>query len=1134
MAATAVVMCGVAGVQAQTDVTDTYMTNAGMTSTTGWTRTGTWDDTNISSGVTEAYGGWDSNTNNSYSCKQTVTLPKGVYKLTGYAFYRSQAAYNTDPDVSLAYMVAGDVKREVTTLSSLSRATYPDSRTEAVTAFYTDGDYLNTLYFTVDADNTKVTVGYEGTHNSSKAKSWFIAGAMKLYKVDIASVSSASPLDIAVINPYFDICVNGWTYTTGASNHGRATNQSGDISGGYFENWKWESYTGAIHQNVTVPNGSYTIKAAAFRDQLITDASDGDAVYVYGNSDQTLVSATTGTFYTVNTNVTGETLDFGVKSNVAKYRWMGIDNTSIQCTGLQLAYADNLPGTVVEAGKWYAVSLPLSTDYKISSVAAATISYTQDGTQIASNVTSFSDVPIAGNGTATLSLNSGRLYVKANVTTTISINVAAYDFTTGQDVTSFFITNPGFEDDAAAINVTSSTLDVVTGWTLATTDNTNDVGVREYSNATYASLNGVGSYCFNSYWEGKPLTQTLSGVPAGTYELSALVTTGNATSTGTVYLNVGDAHSTGYARKSANANYYHREKLVFTLTSAQDVTIGIRGGSDVAGTAKKGAWNENGYWWYKCDDFKLTYLCEPTQAKLYSQLQTLLASCAPWTSGDEYATSYATYAAYTASNTVAELTTAVDYLNNEYEKYAIEYATTTNPYELDVISNADYSNGTTDWATAVNQTGGGSYNVTSDGFQTNFFQSTYNTWMRHSSVYQEGIVLDEGIYKLSAKMKGSPKDDESTFMYATLGSVAHWEDPVFKGTTYYGYLTTDVAGSWSTVSAYLTLSAPATVRIGVLSWGNNYSGGTGGAFSVDDWKIEKIDYAISTKADVATVVGAAPLAAINSALTSDIAVVDLQSATGLSSAAISTTNNPNLLVFANSGQVSNTQNVVVDGTCANLQLTSGHPFVNPTAFTATSATYTLGSSYLAGGNLATLMIPFAATTLAGTAYALDQDIDLIDGNVRGTAVSTVAANSPVLVTASGSYSGSSVAVPVVASGATYTNGQLVGTYTATTAPAGSYVLQNHTGGEGVAFYLVGSTRPTVGPFRAYIKAQGSEAKAIRVQLDDEADAIEAVSMDAQAEGATYFTTDGRRLSAPQRGINLVRRADGTVRKILVK
>lgn len=134
-----------------------------------------------------------------------------------------------------------------------------------------------------------------------------------------------------IVNPKFDEGTNGWAFNTGASNNGIATNQGGAITGNYFENWKWESYTGEIYQELTgLPSGKYILTAAAFRDQLITDATDGDAVYVFANDTETLVNSGTPAFYSVEVSITAGTLRFGVKSKVEKYRWMGIDNVSLE------------------------------------------------------------------------------------------------------------------------------------------------------------------------------------------------------------------------------------------------------------------------------------------------------------------------------------------------------------------------------------------------------------------------------------------------------------------------------------------------------------------------------------------------------------------------------------------------------------------------------------------------------------------------------------------------------------------------------------------------------------------------------------------------------------------------------------
>lgn len=1005
--------------------------------------------------------------------------------------------------------------------------------TQVSTGKYTMKNGSNYLVFVNGdvADNTT-------TAPTTDAGYWQIVSRADLIS-NMKSATPSSPVDASffMTNPK-----NRRNWRDGKPYQGTDFSDNGSFNasadglytGGCTSVGQWHKTFDNYQALTNIPNGKYQVTVKGFN--RLDGGNNNTAAYMYANN-STITLPTMGNIGTeenadnatralvddtyltspVTVTVTDGNLRVGVKCD-ANCGWVTWREFTIKFLDPALSFiADALSSSNVEGGKWYAVDIPANGEYTISSSNATSILYTQDGSQMVSNVTSTSNVNLAAGGKTILSLDAGVLYLRSDVVTTLSVEASSYSFTKGQDIT-YLIVNPGFESNGTVVNLSNDNLTGVTGWTLKTADNTYDIGTRAYSNNTFATLNGVGEYCFNSYWEGKPLTQEID-LPVGTYELSALVTTGNETSAGTVFLNAGNVHSTGFSRKSANANFYYRERLVFTLTSAQKVTIGIRGGSDVEDGATKGSWVENGYWWYKCDDFRLVYLCEPTQENLYSQLQTLTNQRLPWTSDDDYATHYATYSSYSASNSVDELTTAIDYLNNEYEKYALAHATNVNPYDVGAIVNADYSDGQNGWSTTNNQTGGGDYTVASDGTQTNYFNSSYNSWMRHSTIYQEDILLDEGIYRLSAKMKGTPKDDVSTFIYGTTGNVAHWENPVFKGTTYYGYLTQTASSTWSTVETFLTLSAPTKLRIGVLSWGNNWNGGTGGAFAVDDWKLEKMDYVVTTNNGIVTAVGATPIDVINAALTASVGAVKLQQATGLSSATISTSNNPNLLIYAKNGQVSNTKNVIVDGTCSQLELQkSNTSFIVPTEFTATSAKYTLTSAELAGGSFATLMIPFAAALPSGgKAYTLDQGVDLIDGNIRGTEVSSVTANSPVLVTTAGEYSGSNVNVPAVASGATFTNGELVGTYMAMDAVEGSYVLQNHTSGEGVAFYLVGSTKPTVNPFRAYIKKQDSNVKALRVIFGD-ANGIEEVRQEAATQ---IYDLSGRRVAQPVKGMYIV-------------
>ena len=156
---------------------------------------------------------------------------------------------------------------------------------------------------------------------------------LKMYD---ATASAPVATDL-VVNPGFDEGTTGWTNQMNVTgyNQGIASNQSGDITDKFYEIWKWESYEGQISQTLNnLPNGTYLLKAAAFRDQLTAAAHD-NAVYVFANDNKTLVTAVNGHYYYVAANVTDGTLTFGVKSEKAVYRWMGIDNVSLTYYGTE-------------------------------------------------------------------------------------------------------------------------------------------------------------------------------------------------------------------------------------------------------------------------------------------------------------------------------------------------------------------------------------------------------------------------------------------------------------------------------------------------------------------------------------------------------------------------------------------------------------------------------------------------------------------------------------------------------------------------------------------------------------------------------------------------------------------------------
>lgn len=155
-------------------------------------------------------------------------------------------------------------------------------------------------------------------------------------KEGIYEATADKPLETTlIVNGTFDTDQNGWDYNSNVPNHGLATNKGGDITGKYFENYQFDSFTGGIYQVLNdIPNGIYVLKAASFRDQTISGGNpQSDAVRVYANSDETIVTSTDGVYYYVTTEVTDGKLEVGVKSIEKNFRWMGIDNVSLTYYG---------------------------------------------------------------------------------------------------------------------------------------------------------------------------------------------------------------------------------------------------------------------------------------------------------------------------------------------------------------------------------------------------------------------------------------------------------------------------------------------------------------------------------------------------------------------------------------------------------------------------------------------------------------------------------------------------------------------------------------------------------------------------------------------------------------------------------
>lgn len=231
------------------------------------------------------------------------------------------------------------------------------------------------------------------------------------------------------------------------------------------------------------------------------------------------------------------------------------------------------------------------------------------------------------------------------------------------DVTSTYIKNAGFESGD------------LTGWT---TEQSNDTGVKDAKDATYKTQGSEGNKLFNTWSDGKALTQNIGKLNAGVYELSAMLATGdNPDSKGTVYLTVNDAKSAGMVSRNGNKQVMHKETLTFVSDGKTETTIGAVG-MEIP----------NGHWWYKADDFKLTFVDNTNN--LFKVLTDVIANTEPWTTSGEYVNKYNEYKGLTETSAQADILSAINYLKTNYDNYAWENASVEHPYLMsNVIAKAE-------------------------------------------------------------------------------------------------------------------------------------------------------------------------------------------------------------------------------------------------------------------------------------------------------------------------------------------------------------------------------------------------------------------------------------------------------------
>lgn len=178
----------------------------------------------------------------------------------------------------------------------------------------------------------------------------------------------------------------------------------------------------------------------------------------------------------------------------------------------------------------------------------------------------------------------------------------------------------------------------------------------------------------------------------------------------------------------------------------------------------------------------------------------------------------------------------------------------------------------------------------------------------------------------------------------------------------------------------------------------------------------------------------------------------------------------------------------------------------------------------------TVMLPFAVAELPEGVKAYSSNQVKASGNyLELIEVDALEANKPYLI--EGEWN-EIVTGDAQGTALTYTDGLFTGVYADQKAPADSYVLLKKN--EKVGFYkVVADNEPTVKANHAYLTVPAVGARDAFFFGDGETTAISALK--ALTEGnAEIYNTNGVRIPSLQKGMNIIKTADGAIRKIMVK
>ena len=1158
---------------AQKDITSQYITNANLSNgTTGWTvsnfnvpvggngnnsgngvdnikygwQNNATNSVNVTGAASESYAGWDNLNVSSYSMKQSVTLPKGSYRLVCYAFYREGEAYNTDVNTSRARLFAGTkAETNIATLGSITAGSYANSQQAGAICFDTKM-YRKAIEFTVGEGGETFDIGVDGTF--AVQRSWCILGKFELFDMnDLASVSSPTDMTYAITNPGFEYrSLEGWTNGSGETYALTNTEAFNDRAGIYWvEKWTSSDNGGKLgtqddfKQTLSnMPAGLYELSVYAHNVEQGNGSAGGTGMYVMANSDQTEIGAA-GQYKVRTTLASDGDLTVGIKLNNCSGNWIAFDRFELKFFGDPLkAYQDLMDEAIETAEGIDQSKLPTAIKSELAGVIStykgqsystedeyntATTNINNAIDKANASIPLFADFnTLKGQADALVAVENTNAEANSTLSTAISTqNTAVVEATTADAISTAIstlktamITYAGAADPTSGnrfdltFMMTNPSLDAFAAWTKNIPGWDSEETDGNYQAMVNDSKTVGDKDHFYEYWSnpakasGKFALYNAVTLPAGTYSMSCYAFAENQYAAETVNGVFFYANDTQGSAVTSTA--LSEQSISFINESEQEVKIGLK-----TQTGNTRNWMGIGY---------VKLYKEYTDNNTYTITTIINDGDVAVTVDDEPATS------------AKALKTVTLTVSNYTEGYAVGNVTAT--YNDGEVKNLDVANPSENVYTYQQP----AYNVTVT-INVVVDKRTLNTAIAEATAARKSANEGTGVFQIPAAAGSALAGAISTAQgvydnaEATVSQVADAVTAINTAkTTYEG----------------ATFNAPDASKRYVLTIVEDGKDWNGNAVTfIEGARTDMGGYGIKYLAPANANLNQAlkftavdgetntyKVSAINVADGGERYITTGSTYDGGNNAQIRTTDD------ASKASWIKIQATSTDGQFKLLNVSDGNNVIannnNNDMYTANTCNFTIAEAAQASVNVtiaadvkfATRIFPFTPALPAGIkAYNIES---AADGVITLAEVADPAANTPYILYAEEGYNGDALTGFGTAGATTYTANNMTGVYEATTSQEGWYVLQNN-GGK-VGFYQVGAeVKPTIAAYRCYFTGPSSARAFI---FDMETTAINAINALTTGETEIY-DLNGVKQNRLQKGINIVNK-NGKTFKVMVK